>query len=286
MNDMEKSLDRYITGNYGEDQFKHDLPHIEDVIAAMLKENTGSHFLDSGGAYGRHWEKNQSREFEKEDACIINVQADEDGTITELSCMYNIYHFLCNHLDIDEFTEGLQQEFEDFNSTDKWKREAWEDVLEAFCKDKEITVKQSYYTYNFETIISQDIVVNECETEDGEEFIFLRIHQGYDARGGFGSPRIFRKMEYFEIAMNVLSAGCMGKSEQIIAGENGLFDLPETYCENNWTSDNGGCNWNYDGCYRSNRKDLFDTVRYDEETKKFFCRDCGGEVYFSVTESY
>ena len=37
-----------------------------EVIADMLRENTGKHFLDSGGAYGRHWERNQDRDFSAE----------------------------------------------------------------------------------------------------------------------------------------------------------------------------------------------------------------------------
>jgi len=28
----------------------------ETVIYKMLTENTGKHFLDSGGEYGRHWQ--------------------------------------------------------------------------------------------------------------------------------------------------------------------------------------------------------------------------------------
>ena len=31
----------------------------EKVIREMLTESTGRHMLDSGGIYGRHWEKNQ-----------------------------------------------------------------------------------------------------------------------------------------------------------------------------------------------------------------------------------
>ena len=30
----------------------------ERKLAEMLKENTGIHMLDSGGAYGRHWQLN------------------------------------------------------------------------------------------------------------------------------------------------------------------------------------------------------------------------------------
>ena len=36
------------------------------VIADMLQENTGRHMLDSGGAYGRNWERNQGRDFDSE----------------------------------------------------------------------------------------------------------------------------------------------------------------------------------------------------------------------------
>jgi hypothetical protein len=33
--------------------------NIENVIASMMTENTGTHMLDSGGAYGRHWQRNK-----------------------------------------------------------------------------------------------------------------------------------------------------------------------------------------------------------------------------------
>src|SRR5690606_23393942 len=42
------------------------IPSTEEVLASMLKENTGTHMLDSGGAYGRHWQRNQGRDFEAE----------------------------------------------------------------------------------------------------------------------------------------------------------------------------------------------------------------------------
>ncbi len=284
-NDLDNYIN-YITDHYGEDQFKEGLLKLEDIIAKMLKENTGRHMLDSGGAYGRHWERNQDRIFEKEEACRIHVQADEDGTITEFWPTFNLYHFLKAHLDYDEFCQELQKEFDEFSQEDSQKREAWEDVLNAFCKVKKIDAKNSYYTYSMETMLSQDIVVAECETEDGEEFIFLRIHQGCDARGGFGSPKIFRKCEYFELAMNDAYAWCSGVSPKQTAGVDALFDLPEKHCENNWSTDDGGSHWYFNGCFSDGGKDLFKTIRYDEETKKFFCRECGGEVFFSVTESW
>jgi hypothetical protein len=35
-----------------------------ETIRQMLKENTGRHPLDSGFGNGRHWQKNQDRDFE------------------------------------------------------------------------------------------------------------------------------------------------------------------------------------------------------------------------------
>jgi hypothetical protein len=36
----------------------------EQAIYEMLTESTGTHFLDSGGATGRHWQQNQKRTLE------------------------------------------------------------------------------------------------------------------------------------------------------------------------------------------------------------------------------
>ena len=36
----------------------------KEVIYQMLIESTGQHMLDSGGAYGRHWERNQKMSLE------------------------------------------------------------------------------------------------------------------------------------------------------------------------------------------------------------------------------
>jgi len=35
-------------------------------LAEMLQENTGRSILDSGDYYGRHWQRNQGRDFESE----------------------------------------------------------------------------------------------------------------------------------------------------------------------------------------------------------------------------
>ena len=42
-----------------------------DVLKATLLENTGRHFMDSGGAYGRAWQENQGRDFASEPEAMI-----------------------------------------------------------------------------------------------------------------------------------------------------------------------------------------------------------------------
>jgi hypothetical protein len=54
---------------------------LKEKITAMLKENTGIHMLDSGGYGGRHWQRNQKRDFEKEtDSSFIEWYRRNQGT--------------------------------------------------------------------------------------------------------------------------------------------------------------------------------------------------------------
>jgi hypothetical protein len=44
----------------------------DEVLLDMLRENCGTHFLDSGGAYGRHWQQNQRRDLENEPSSVVS----------------------------------------------------------------------------------------------------------------------------------------------------------------------------------------------------------------------
>ena len=48
----------------------------------------------------------------------------------------------------------------------------------------------SGYTYNDQSLLSQDIVFNQF-SHDHTDYVILQIHNGCDARGGFTSPRVF-----------------------------------------------------------------------------------------------
>ena len=76
----------------------------EQVIYEMLVENTGVHMLDSGGVYGRNWQRNQVRtleDFELSKRVVGRFDVYEDGKF-EVDVSLSTFHFLVNNLDYDE----------------------------------------------------------------------------------------------------------------------------------------------------------------------------------------
>lgn len=164
----------------------------EDVLADMLTENTGSHFLDSGGAYGRNWQANKDLDVETLKARpLVRVELDGDE-LQDLTI--ELFHFLNECLEYDEEMDNrlsaLAEEMPD--------NAAWSIVIQAFTDEledatglygegKPFTVN----TYNGEDALSQ-IIQYTFFTLDDEEYVLLQIHGGCDARGGYTRPRVFR----------------------------------------------------------------------------------------------
>ena len=62
--------------------------NIQDIIYKMLTENTGTHFLDSGGSSNRHWQRNQVKTLD--DFINESEQSFEVGVVLPLFEL--IYH--------------------------------------------------------------------------------------------------------------------------------------------------------------------------------------------------
>ena len=62
----------------------------ERKLTAMLQENTGRSMLDSGDAYGRNWQRNQTRDFRKESATVLENVADYQKMAQTMSQWYSI----------------------------------------------------------------------------------------------------------------------------------------------------------------------------------------------------
>ncbi len=75
----------------------------ESVLREMLAENTGTHFLDSGGDYGRHWQQNQGRDFSAEPETLVEFTTWNDRERARLcvEVTHNVYHWLRQRLEFN-----------------------------------------------------------------------------------------------------------------------------------------------------------------------------------------
>ena len=257
--------------------------YLHNVVSGMLTENTGRHFLDSGGAYGRHWEKNQGRSFKNEPSVSIEIDGNDDRTWDYANITYNIYHFMMNHLELDRMTGKLNRAFTMYANRPENEEKHWLELMEEFAEQFENP--HGFNTYNFENILSQ-VLQGEMFEHDGETYVLLQVHGGCDVRGGYTAPRVFKVIDpdYFWLAMNDVSAHCNGQKfdprQECLPG----IEL-DPYCRNNWMSDDSGYHWYFDGS-GADEKPLAEYAVYNPETGKLHCRECGGEIIFSVTESF
>ena len=176
--------------------------NVNKLVYSMLTENTGTHFLDSGGTSGRMWQRNKSKclqDFEDEQPESYQYAADSNEIFRTVS----VYHFLTNDLQID----NICFEFNELNTAPKdWEADtntnayiygvslaAW-DYLTEF---NEVEVQRSWNTYNGDSDLSQ-ILQGANLTINDEEYILIQIHGGADARGGYTDAKLFKCGEYLD----------------------------------------------------------------------------------------
>jgi len=245
-----------------------DYTEIERTIASMLQENTGASILDSGFAYGRHWEYNRTiKDFRK--LPILETHIDDDGSYW---FSLNIFHFLTQTLEINKNTKKLERELYKFEKKYDY-YDPWEDIIEDFVDMK---VKKHGYkkigdffnTYYEENIISQIFQGILFYKEDYyRPYIILMIHNGSDVRGGYTNPKVFQVIDW-DLFIN--------------AGTN-IY----AHCDcTNIYSDDAGYHWYLIDYANGNEKELKDLPEYWKVKKgqngnnKLVCEKCGKDVVF------
>jgi ribosomal protein S27E len=244
----------------------------KQVIASMLTENTGRHFLDSGGEMGRHWQRNAIRQFSDEKAASVSY------SYGYIEFGHNLYHWLVDRLEYDAEADA---EFQEWASAPEREDSGWyqllEEYLELVSKSRGATGfygegnPVSVNTYNGESLLSQVIQFGYFETEDGA-YVLLQIHGGADVRGGYTKPRMFQcthELSIFEQA-------------------NGHISCSD--CDEGWYTDDG-CHW-----YGNNggaNLELYDVTKADDDESwtegsmhvddegRMHCPDCGGKLVAS-----
>ena len=154
----------------------------QEVLAAMLVENTGRHMLDSGGAYGRSWEQNQGLTVE-DWVKSLRVTIGSYGDVT-LSTFHHLDEQLVYSADLDRAFQGFSVGREG---------SYLEDIADFI---KLIGAEESYSdnSANHDSNLSQVIQWQEfCIGLD--RYVALQIHGGADIRGGYTKPRIFQNCD-------------------------------------------------------------------------------------------
>lgn len=149
----------------------------KEIVAEMLKTDVGRSLLDSGGypcydengnytgsshGYGRAFERNRNRDFEKEPVSQVRFRAFTYEGKTQLDVEYtrSVYHYLVETAGL-EYEEDLDKLFQEFSNKS---REAYLQDAELFCdylekyllfkaglirllSDEEYDVPEEYQTY-------------------------------------------------------------------------------------------------------------------------------------------
>ena len=176
--------------------------NINELVYSMLTENTGTHFLDSGGTNGRMWQRNKSK-------CLQDFEDEKpesykyDAKYNEIYRSVSVYHFLTNDLQID----NICFEFNNLNTNPKdWDADTNTDVYiygvslaawDYLTEFNEVEVQRSWNTYNGDSDLSQ-ILQGANLTINDQEYILIQIHGGADARGGYTDAKLFKCGDYLD----------------------------------------------------------------------------------------
>jgi hypothetical protein len=214
-----------------------------ETLLKMYQENTGKSLLDSGGAYGRNWERNQTK--------TLDDFLSYTGTVDCEYEMVTVSGFLTalNHLWVGDETEQLTRDFREWVEAQPIDEAYFNSAssVEEWLESLGVTVKGGWNSYNWDTLIDSTFQAIEFEMNH-VEFIALSYHGGADVRGGYTDFVIFYNCECFAYAMTEVSIWCKDCDN--------YADIQPGYTE--WNLMNPDIEWNglKDGCAECQSKNL------------------------------
>ena len=168
-------------------EMKNNYSRVEHILYNMFIEDTGKHFLDSGDAYNRHWQKNQKLKIDDfVNREMITYNKDDDYHSVDT------FQFLYYALNVDKNTDELNKLFDEFINREENKDECYLTNMYDFVSE---LIQKDYdkidNTYNFNETLNQDFQFGIFEYNNNE-YVILQIHNGCDVRGGYTKPYIFK----------------------------------------------------------------------------------------------
>lgn len=181
---------------------------LKQTIVEMLTENTGSHFLDSGGAYGRNWQRNKGKtiaDFESQPSAILTIYKGEHNgnPYADLNPTISLYHAMNHALELDDLCH-------EFNSLecDNWNGEHYgtsSDQCEWLDEHGFNPEGGAFNSYNWQSNFSQ-VIQGQALDLNGNAYVLLQVHGGCDVRGGYTNAKLF-KLSCGDV-MNLFNESC------------------------------------------------------------------------------
>lgn len=175
---------------------------VQNLVYKMLTTSTGAAICDSGGAYGRHWERNAKKsidDFENEPSATIEVYKwERNGVISyDLTPCLSLYHHLKNALDLDDLCN-------EFNAlpVEDWRGDYYgvSDYGMEWLENngfKPYDKTDGFNSYNWSANFSQVVQGQYLTDDSGELYVLLQIHQGCDVRGGYTDAKLFKVLSEY-----------------------------------------------------------------------------------------
>lgn len=183
-----------------------------EIIKNMMCENTGRNLLDSGDAYGRHYEENQNGIMTGPQKVDFWTDGEKE---TELNPIVPLYDFLTYNLEVDGDSERFEDEFYNYikvNDLNPYSVVDIEETIKVIGEYSGYADLEMINTYNYESILSQTIQFIMFSDGYDNIYVCLQIHNGCDVRGGYTLPKIFyvENPEYFITGTTdaIISCGC------------------------------------------------------------------------------
>jgi hypothetical protein len=168
----------------------------EEVVYGMLTENTGTHFLDSGGSDGRAWQRNAKKTLEdfraEPEAYFEGGEYPEAGKST--------FWILVNNLKHDQGLTAAYHEFAKAYEDEGWLEinELWLDKLGVPGEGGDFYSESRYTfnTYNWsDDWLGDQTLLGTSFGMGGSHYLILQVHGGADVRGGYTKPQVFELLE-------------------------------------------------------------------------------------------
>ncbi len=202
---------------------------VKKLVYELLTTNTGAHPLDSGGAYGRHWERNAKKsidDFNNEPQAVLEIKKWGDDKYDAYPRI-SLYHYLCNVLHLDDLcNEYNALPVDDWDSDDYYGVSA---AGEKWLKDKGFEpIGDTFNSYNGDSCLSQ-VIQGETFKLGFDYYCLLQVHQGCDIRGGYTDAKLFKLEEEYQLYEESCSFSLGESDDDILDYRNGEWTNYEGY---------------------------------------------------------